>query len=320
MSAITRHPSGSVLNESAVIECQGHPPYAWEQVEVVSLSHDEQMGTKDKGWTRFGGEDWLFKKATSDHAFIRGEDWAEGLVHVIARLLDIPSACIALATHNGDRGLLSRKFVSAQQALLHGNELLSLLMPHDYDSTINRAQRNPHYTLKNIARALGEVKGPAPYAQLPAMDVFAGYLMLDALVAGTDRHHANWAVVKEPSSELSLAPTFDHGNAFGYNIHPSKVHSYLTNSDQFDSFLRRGKCRYFPDRPNLVELAKQGLGMASLESRRYWLEQLRKLDLSEIAQAAQTMPEAVLSEPRRRLALKIVQGNRRRLLNALAVG
>ena len=33
-----------------------------------------------------------------------------------------------------------------------------------------------------------------------AVDVFVGYLMFDAWIANTDRHHENWALVVSPES------------------------------------------------------------------------------------------------------------------------
>ena len=35
------------------------------------------------------------------------------------------------------------------------------------------------------------------------VEVFAGYLLLDALIGNTDRHHENWAVMV-PRAELKL--------------------------------------------------------------------------------------------------------------------
>ena len=42
-------------------------------------------------------------------------------------------------------------------------------------------------------------------------ELFVGYLLLDALIVNTDRHHANWAVITSPDEDgkvlVELAPT-----------------------------------------------------------------------------------------------------------------
>jgi hypothetical protein len=48
------------------------------------------------------------------------------------------------------------------------------------------------------------------------MDVFVGYVMLDALIAKQDRHHENWAAIRE-RERTSLAPMFDHGSTLVRN-------------------------------------------------------------------------------------------------------
>jgi hypothetical protein len=44
-----------------------------------------------------------------------------------------------------------------------------------------------------------------------ALDVFVGYIMLDAWIANQDRHHENWGAIRDAGGELFLSPTFDHG-------------------------------------------------------------------------------------------------------------
>jgi hypothetical protein len=50
--------------------------------------------------------------------------------------------------------------------------------------------------------------------------VFVGYLMLDALIGNTDRHHENWGVLLTSSRPRTaeLAPTFDHASSLGREL------------------------------------------------------------------------------------------------------
>ena len=49
----------------------------------------------------------------------------------------------------------------------------------------------------------------------------AGYLVLDAVVGNTDRHHENWGVLRRRNGERWqgwIAPTFDHASSLGREL------------------------------------------------------------------------------------------------------
>jgi hypothetical protein len=50
-----------------------------------------------------------------------------------------------------------------------------------------------------------------------AVGVFIGYLLLDAWIENTDRHHENWGIIVSPDTQAqpTLAPTFDHASSMG---------------------------------------------------------------------------------------------------------
>ena len=55
--------------------------------------------------------------------------------------------------------------------------------------------------------------------------MFADYLVLDALIGNTDRHHENWGLLmKQVGDHLQgiLAPTFDHVSALGRELLDTK--------------------------------------------------------------------------------------------------
>ena len=54
-----------------------------------------------------------------------------------------------------------------------------------------------------------------------AFDVFAGYLVFDALIAHVDRHDRNWAVLVRPpetAGDDALCASFDHAASFGFTL------------------------------------------------------------------------------------------------------
>ncbi len=299
------------------LACQGHAPFPWNPVDVALLmdAGDEAMGSKTKEWLSESREatPWLLKLATDKNGYVRGEDWAECLAHVVAETLGVPSACIALANAEGRRGVLVRRVNRIEEALVHGNELLAAVVP-DYDTQHGR--KNSDYSLLKIQLSLQDYAGTADVPG-DAFDTFTGFLVLDALIAGMDRHHENWAVI---AGSGALAPSFDHGNAFGYNLREPDVETLLRDGSALDRWLLRGKAVHFVGRPSLVTLAADALLRAHRDARNHWRNRLENLSWDELHEAAARMPTELLSDVHRRLVLQMVELNRRRLLDALSAG
>lgn len=301
----------------SVIACQASPPYDWTPLAIEEPANyaDEQMGTKEKFWfSAPDGRRWLFKFARH-HEEVNGADWAEVLVHVIANGLGLPSACVRLATYKGERGILVRSVLAEGDELEHGNELLAGTVT-GYDRA--RPRQNPLYSLENIEVALREVGSVDPHHWESGFEQLAGYLMLDALVAARDRHHENWAVVVAHSGERTLAPTFDHGNALGFAERPDRVRVLAEDDQRLDTWVRRGRSHHFAGKPSLVDVAAAGLRMCSATSRDGMLQRLEAFDPAELVEVASRLPNHVMSVDQRSLVFRIVDVNRRRLLDEFA--
>src|SRR5262249_9353117 len=79
----------------------------------------------------------------------------------------------------------------------------------------------------NVVASMPTVRVPTqwrtPFRAATALDVFVGYLMLDAWIGNQDRHHRNWGVIFNPVTYLYyLAPTFDHASSLGRNESDTK--------------------------------------------------------------------------------------------------
>ena len=195
--------------------------YVDVDVSTWSLMRVEPMGSKpDKLWLRDpdshddGPVSWLFKprgiQREEDRQFPRGEDWAEKIVAALAVELAIPAAGVELAHRDDQLGIISRNVVEGR-ALVLGNEVLAGADP-DYDPDRQRAV--PGYTVEAVVAALEALGATAPITspRIDAASIFAGYLVLDALVANMDRHHENWGVLIDQRGIAPpvLSPTFDH--------------------------------------------------------------------------------------------------------------
>lgn len=195
----------------------------------------EPLGTKRKFWYRNeSGEKWLFKYGRPG----TGEHWAEKIASDVARTLGLPCAVVELARHGQEWGTISRDFTEdGSLALVHGNELLGEQLA-GYPRSRN--YRVKEHTLAAIWGVLSNTAIEAPEGvpfDLPepqAFALFAGYLLLDAVIGYTDRHHENWGVLLLGTTprRMVLAPTFDHASSLGRELSDDKRRGRLAAKDE----------------------------------------------------------------------------------------
>ncbi|WP_145982342.1 hypothetical protein [Rhodococcus sp. MTM3W5.2] len=138
--------------------------------------------------------------------------------------------------------------------------------------------------------------------------------MLDAWVAGRDRHHENWAAI-EHAGMLRLSPSFDHGNALGFQEPESQVLALAEDDELLARWARRGRSHHFGDRPGLVHLASTALGLTGSGVREYWLDMLADLNNHDIESVLANVPTDYLSEAGRTFRVKLLHLNRERILH-----
>jgi len=166
-----------------------------------------------------------------------GEDWSERIAAELAHRLGLPHASYEFATWRGRRGTVSPTFVPEQATLVHGNELLLKAVPvYGGSGKYRVSQHTVDLVLDTIRDA--EAKTPLdwtpPAGVLSAVEVFVGYLLLDALIGNTDRHHENWGIIEQPAGGTTtryLAPTYDHASSMGRNEPDKKIARRLPGRD-----------------------------------------------------------------------------------------
>lgn len=296
--------------------CFGNWPPLWSPIDPEEESWeptgDEPMGTKEKQWLRSPKEiDWLLKRGMQSRD--RGEDWAECLVHALAGLIGVPTACVRPATCSGRRAILSRSVLHSDERLEHGNELLARCNEH-YESHNRRV--NTGYTVAAVHDALARIASPtAATAKWSAFGCWAGFVVLDAWVAGMDRHHENWAIARGPS-DVRLAPSFDHGNALGFAETEQSVQQ-LRKPSECEKWCEKGRSQHFAGRPSLVDVAREALSLSGPATERYWLGRLGDVSATDVDLVLRAVPSYVLSDPRRSFIQRVLDVNRRRLLDAV---
>lgn len=203
---------------------------------------DEALGTKRKFWIKHDGQRWLFKFAREN----TGEDWSEKLAYEIAAKIGVSAAHVELASCANQPGTLSRSFIDAEkrQNLIHGNEILAGQVL-GYDPTKKFGQSN--HTLDNIQQAIGKLFGDDQKQNI--LQCLASYLVLDALIGNTDRHHENWGLLSEPvlaeekivGLTLTAAPTFDHASSLGRELLDGRITQILQEKQGVERYVNKGK-------------------------------------------------------------------------------
>lgn len=263
---------------------------------------DEELGARNKLWVsstpseEVPGALWKEGRPGDKVTEARADLWAEKIAAGVASLIGVPAARVDLAQRGGVCGVLSWRM---KGTLTHGNQLLSVIHP-DYQA--QSKGRIAGYDLPSIERAL------APYVgweeSLGAFDCFAGLLVLDALIANTDRHHENWGIIEETRR---LAPSYDHGASLGFNVRKSM-------RDRPRGYAAGGRSRHFPSRLTLVDLAGQALGMVGDTVAAHWREAVARVNTGDLQQIIADVPDDWMSGVMRTFVLELVMENRRRLL------
>ena len=265
------------------------------QFDAVDLERDETMGNKVKYWFRHGDERWLYKEGREN----TGEDWSEKLGSEIASLLDIPAARVELAEYAGKRGCASLSFVNPKEGalLIHGNEVLAgQVLGYDKDKVFHQSD----HTLDNIRAAISKMF-PDPDVHHGVLTELCSYLVLDALIGNTDRHHQNWGLLMVltlaeghlMADTLQVAPSYDHASSLGRELRDEKRASLLA-SNAVASYVRKGRGAVFfkpsdNHGANPLRLVEYG----ALKFSEYFspgLERLRLTTLNDLNQTVDRVP------------------------------
>lgn len=298
------------------------PPYRYRQ--------EEQMGTKAKLWLVHGrtGQRVMLKFARQDS----GEDWSEKVASHIASELGVPCPRVELAFVAGPgdgqqrHAVLCWSFLRRRprESLIHGNELL---LQADPTYPVANTYRACEHTIAAVHEVLQGYAPPASLAQRPAIetafDAFVGYLMLDALVGNTDRHHENWAVTSAragSAQELRLAPSYDHASSLGRELPDRKRAGRLGSSGRgtLAEYADRATSAFWDDTgATKLSTCDALLRAARFSPRAFlaWRNRLRAVSPVDLQDYVDLVPGYRLSSIGQEFARKLIEYNYYRLVN-----
>ncbi len=288
----------------------------------------EEMGTKRKFWFSDDGTRYLFKAEERG----TGEDWAEKLACELCRLLGLPHVPYDLAEECDGNvylqpGVVCPHCAPSPLSLIPGNELL-LAQDPSYPRSDHRKYKVREYTVEATVQCVRKLAPPAPHwmTNVPAsietaLDVFVGYVMLDAWIANQDRHHENWGAIRAPTEADRLAPTFDHGASLARNLSDVERKDRLESRDEgrrVPHFAERARSAFYASAEEARTLATMDafllVAAAAPKAARIWLESMKGVTRQEIEGIIRQVPPNRMSEVTQLFTLELIMVNQERLL------
>jgi hypothetical protein len=155
-----------------------------------------------------------------------------------------------------------------------------------------------------------------------ATAVFVGYLMLDAIVGNTDRHHENWGAISTQDRRLFLAPTFDHASSLGCHITDDERSRRLVTKDvRFtpEAYATRARSALYAIESDFRPLSTVEAFMAGATrsggAGRAWLEKLSDVSEGTLATIVEGLPPERMSAVAVEFAKRMMLFNRTQLLS-----
>ena len=272
------------------------------------------MGSKTKFWYRHPGEQenhWLFKYPQPN----TGQHWAEKIAAEIARLMGIVHARVELAEFQGERGSVTESFVRGGNQLYHGNQMLEEVV---CGYSTEKKFRQSSHTLVNIWQVMDKVFVEPDGARRAKLCI-AEYLILDALIGNTDRHHENWGILRQRVSGAkrdSVAPSFDHASSLGRELLDVRRDKLLIENRVGDYAEKgRGAIYWSEDErhgPSPLELVRR----AACRFPDFFqpaLTKLEKLDESAMSDLVKRVPVSWMASSAREFSVTLMRYNYKRL-------
>lgn len=282
----------------------------------------EQLGTKPKFW--FQNDDnksYLFKESRQGS----GEHWAEKVACELCGLLDLPHAKYELAMFDGKKGTICPNFVPDGAQLIHGNQLLQ---NRKKNKSVTKFYHVKEHKLNLVLRTilLSRAKPPIEWEDTSrirrGIDIFVGYLMLDAWIANQDRHHENWGLIYTKNKEIHLAPTFDHASSLGRNESDKRRKHKLTHKGRdgrplICSYVERAYSAFYSskDSKRLSTMkAFEGSARRNPVAGNFWINRLQSISDRDIKRIFESIPKTEISKAAVEFAMEMLRLNSNKLL------
>lgn len=155
--------------------------------------------------------------------------------------------------------------------------------------------------------------------------MFAGYTLFDVLIANTDRHEQNWAILvpRLTSEPERLAPSYDHASSLGFNLQDSARQPRVEDRGLLRAWVEKGCARRFEhvgSPRSLVDhaaAAAAAVATCSVEGANWWRERLGMLNIEPLAQVLRAGAIPEMSDLAVQFVIALLTVNLRRLRDAI---
>ena len=173
------------------------------------------------------------------------------------------------------------------------------------------------HTLKNIWKVTEYFFREAA---LDAKRRLAEYLVLDALIGNTDRHHENWGILRrhvDGKWKGFVAPSFDHASSLGRELQDVKRDMFLAEN-RIASYAKKGHGAIYwsedskrgPSPLGLVRQAVDTYPDIFLPVKR----KLNKLNVKALEESVNRIPDGWMTSSARKFAIALLCYNLQQLL------
>ncbi len=308
--------------------------------EIVNISkfipvRTEQTGMKEKLWFVREDDNWHWDLEGDEFLFKvgrpgTGENWAELITCKLCDLIGLPHAEYSLAIYKGKEGVITPSFVPSGMRLILGNEIMQHIV-EGYNKEQRYKQRK--HTLIRVLYAIRNRLNDEDETELPvewnnpvgidnAVDTFIGYLLLDAWISNTDRHHENWGLIQDlATGKYHLAPTFDHASSLGSHEKDTNKLDRLTTKDYnrtVERFVERARSALYKwqtdSKPLYTIDAFLEAAMIENNAAKVWLNKLEEINMDVIGILLDLVPAEIMSETSKEFTWNVLEVNRNRLI------
>ncbi len=118
---------------------------------------------------------------------------------------------------------MSYNVIQRYENLIEGIWFITALYPNYDSDRLYDSDSNIYYNISMIEDSIRNVINPVPFE-------FYQMLIFDFIIGNTDRHHSNWAFIKN-NGIFRFAPLYDNSSALCSHIYEDDIEKYLGNDE-----------------------------------------------------------------------------------------
>ncbi len=269
----------------------------------------EASGTSEKLWLRSsdGLVTGLFKfPKIQDYPgkpkTISTEHISEWLASQLGSILGVACAEVKLGYRNGRIGslsILAPELTNSDGELIEGVNFIKEKYPLYDASTMCSLEDGTYYCLDHILNSTQNYLPTQFWAQV---------LLFDFLIGNTDRHHSNWALIRQPNQQYTPCPLYDNGSSLCCYVTEEQM-ALLFSKDsgpmtrQVDTGSRSriridGSSKKIPTHKMVVQYMIETYPRITIPIAQHFLERLTPFCLERVLEP---IPDGIFSPERKRL-------------------